>query len=490
MQRAHVACLGVLSFGLLLSLESCSSGSHPSAPPNPAATKSASSNPSPSSTEPAGPMPAQFYTPPGAVYQVTYTPNTVRLDLATVQKTLRSMSPDARVFLFDASDAQVRALAPGKVMFLEHLGVRKVTSVSNQGSQIAVVTDEAAWGDFIQDGRIEFKMPVNFRGMTARGTPPRASEVLFAGLRGWLDSPERVFADDQSSPGGIGVHVKGQINSWNYEVSGAPQGDGFKLNLEADKKIAGMNVRITSDGDLDHVVTAFQAQIQGGKMQNFEYNTPLEGKVHVTWAALTDGPNGGIGEARLALPPFGKQVIDVYGLPLLFRIDEALIFKPGFGTKKDAASGGFDLAYNGTEGLTIHSGQSKAEGTMDAKPALEPTTASSLAAQGIVLAINAPKISVSLGTESLKEAIQQVVPAALLNKAAQLLEAAGLGGAVKQANNFFTIEGAAYVQLVTEFDYAGSGPLSLVPCTMTHLNFLGQAGPTPPSLDLAESRRS
>jgi hypothetical protein len=62
---------------------------------------------------------------------------------------------------------------------------------------------------------------------------------------------------------------------------------------------------------------------------------------------------------------------------------------------------------------------------------------------------------------------------------AELLEKGpfGLGGAVKKAKEeFFKLEGAAYVQLVTEFDYAGSGPMSLVPCSMTHINFYAQAG--------------
>lgn len=46
----------------------------------------------------------------------------------------------------------------------------------------------------------------------------------------------------------------------------------------------------------------------------------------------------------------------------------------------------------------------------------------------------------------------------------------------KAKEDFFKLEGAAYVQLVTEFDYAGSGPLSVVPCSMTHVNFFAQAG--------------
>jgi len=116
---------------------------------------------------------------------------------------------------------------------------------------------------------------------------------------------------------------------------------------------------------------------------------------------------------------------------------------------------------------------------MQAEPELEKTTSESMAAHGIVLAVDAPKVSISVGTESIMEAIKQALPKTLEDKVAQVLENGpfGLGGLVKKTKeDFFKLEGAAYVQLVTEFDYAGSGPLSMVPCTMTHLNFLAQAG--------------
>lgn len=137
---------------------------------------------------------------------------------------------------------------------------------------------------------------------------------------------------------------------------------------------------------------------------------------------------------------------------------------------------------------------------MTGEPTLEKTTAESLAAHGVVLALDAPKVSVSLGTESFKEAIEEAVPGAALDKAAELLEEAGLGGLIKSVKeDFFKIEGAAYVQLVTEFDYAGSGPLSVVPCSMTHLNFYAQAGADAqllalkaksPSLDLYKTSKT
>ncbi|HSB74254.1 MAG TPA: hypothetical protein VLC12_01315 [Terriglobales bacterium] len=427
----------------------------------------------------ATPAPAKFYTPAGAVFQASYTSNTVRLDLPTVQKTLRSVSQDARVFVFDDSDPRVRELDKGKVMFLEHLGARRIVAVQKQGGSIALLTEPASLTDFIQDGRIEFSAPINFRRSRAENELPGEGAGAWSALQGWFGPLAVVHAEEEENKTTIGLHTKGEINNWQFEVGGEPKGDGFELSLTAIKKLQGFGASVTAKGELSHITTAFKAVIHNNKMDDFSYNTPLQGHLHVGWAALTEGENSGIGEARLKLPPFAKDVIDVYGVPLLFRIDENLIFKPGFGGKKDAASGGFDLDYDGSEGLEIHGGKSSPEGTMNAEPKVEKTTAESLAAHGVVLAVNAPKISVSFGTESVVEAIKEAMPEKLLDKAAEVLEKGpfGLGGLLKKpAEEFFKLEAAAYVQLVTEFDYTGSGPLSIVPCSITHLNFFAQAG--------------
>jgi hypothetical protein len=462
----------LLPIALLLSLvwiSSCSRKTAPGGAEGGASTGGAS----------AAGVPAQFYTPPGAVFQATYTANTVRIDMPTVKKTLRSVSPDGRVFVFDGSDPRLQELAKGKVMFLEHLGARRVLDVQKQGSQIALLTEAASLTDFIQDGHIQFTAPINFRQAQAQAAPGVGTSEPLYGLLGWFGSPALVYAAEGANSGSVGLHTKGEINSWEFELKGEPEGDGFSMSLDVAKKLAGLTVSLKTKGELSHVSTAFNAVIHGGKMDQFEYSTPLQGKLHVAWAALTSGENSGIGESRLKLPPFAKDVFDIYGVPLLFRIDEALIFTPGLGTKKDAAEGGFDLTYDGTGGLSVNGGKSTPEGSMQADPSLEKTTAESLAAHGIVLAVDAPKISVSLGTESIMEAIKEALPQTLENKVAQVLENGpfGLGGLVKKVkDDFFKLEGAAYVQLVTEFDYAGSGPLSLVPCSMTHFNFFAQAG--------------
>lgn len=414
---------------------------------------------------------------PGTVFDVTYTPSTVRIDFPTVQRTLKSVSDDAKVFLFDASDPRISQLKEGRVMFLEHIGVRRVANVINKGSQIAIVTDEASLTDFIQNGRIEFSVPIDFKNRSADMLPQANPQDLLDGLSARLFPV--VYADEGKSS--IGLHAKGEVDNWEFELEGEPEGEGISLSLDVGKKVAGLTASIKAKGELEKITTGFKAIISGNSIQQFEYNTPLQGKLHLTWGLITDAAGSGIGESRLKLPPFAKDVFDVYGLPLLFRIDEALIFKPGFEGKKDAAEGGIDLTFDGSGGLSVSGGegssQTTPEGNMTGEPTLEKTTAESLAPHGVVLAIDAPKVSVSLGTESIEEAIQEAVPGAILDKAAEALEEAGFGSLIKKAKeDFFKIDGAAYVQLVTEFDYTGSGPMSVVPCSMTHLNFYAQAG--------------
>ena len=422
--------------------------------------------------------PAQFYTPQDVVYKVTYTDKTVRIDFPTVQKTLRAVSPDGSALVFDSSDPRLQGLTAGKVLFLEHLGARRVIDVEKQGSQVGLITDDAALSDFIEDGHIHFTAPMNTALFHAEALPP-ADVGSLMGKLGALFQPTLAYADTPNQ-GSIGFHAQGKVNDWEFESSATRKSDGVNFSLSATKDLQGLKAKVTATGDVSRVSSAFDADIKDGKMQSFQYNTPLKGTLHVTWAALAANQNLGIGESRLALPPLAKTVIDVYGLPFLFQINANLIFKPGFGTPHDAASGGFDLDYDGAGGLIVQGSQSSTNGNMNANPSVQKTTSTSMAAHGVVLAVNAPKISVSIGTDSFKEAVNQLLPQTITSwswfqRLQQNLFSKKLS---KQQGpgDFFKINGGAYVQLVAEFDYSASGPLSLVPCAVTHFNMYAQAG--------------
>jgi len=414
---------------------------------------------------------------PGTVFQVTYTPNTVHIDAPTAQKLLRSISHDGRVMVLDASDSRVRDLKPGDVLFLEHLGVRRIVQVLDQGSNVAILTGDTALTDFIQDGHIKFSAPIAFKHLRARASAPRAAKPV--SMPGFFE-PLAVYASEKKNEedaGSVSLQT-GEFGGWEFELEGGPKEDGgLELTLDATKKIAGISASIKAKGEISHIDTNFDVSVSGGKSQNLEYSTPLQGKLDVSWSVLHFEGNSSIGEARLKLPPFAKRVLDLDGLPFLFQVDEALIFKPGFGGKKDGAEGGFHVLYSGSGGLSIQGDQSNPEGDVNGETKAEETTSESMAPHGVVLAINAPKISLSLGTESFKEAVREWVPKALLNELAEEIEKGPFASAAKQLQeNFFSINGAVYIQLVTTYDYTGSGPLSVVPCTIAHLKYAVQVG--------------
>ena len=120
---------------------------------------------------------------PGTIFQVTYTPETVRIDLPTAQKSLTSVSDDGRVLVFSSDDARLHQLKQGSVLFLEHLGVRRVDAVNIQGSQVAVLTDTASLPDLVQDGTVQFKVPVDFSQLASRSSLSsyRKPEPFFLG---------------------------------------------------------------------------------------------------------------------------------------------------------------------------------------------------------------------------------------------------------------------------------------------------------------------
>ena len=426
--------------------------------------------------------PSQFYTPANAVFKVQYTSDTVRMDLATLKRTLRSVSRDGRVIVFDASAPQLRDLAPGKILLIEHIGPRKILAVQTVGSNVALATQSAGLGDFIQDGHVEFNAPLDVHHDQAYVLAERRRAAIEQTPMNWFGLPV-VHADIGDACGSLGesrsgLALKGEVDSWEFEVEGEPEGDNVIFCLTAIKDLAGLGAKVKIKGEGEHAISHFKADIQGQQTQNFDYEAPVEGKLDLTWDALTKGPGGGIGESRLKFPPFLKEVVDVYGLPFLVQANANLIFTPGFGTKHDAGEGGFEVKYSGSGGFSVHGGGApQQEGQISTDFDLNKTTSESMAAHGVVVAIAAPKVTISIGTESFLEALKEVAPPGL---ASELAEEAEGSFFAKLFNNtkksFFEIEAGAYVQSVMEYDYTSSGPLSMVPCTLAHASVYGEAG--------------
>lgn len=386
---------------------------------------------------------------------IQWTKNTVVVDGNTAQKALTSVSTDGHVLVFNTSDPRITNLTDGEVLLLEDLGARRVLGTVRQGPFTAVATNAAALVDFIQDGTIQF---------------PNKSH-------------DPTILDQQDTNFGPGMdHQSGEINEWKYTVSSDAGGadlNDLDFSFDAAKHLGGLEASVKGEGHLKNTGFSFMTDIHGAKLQKLYFTAPVEGTLKVDWAAITSGANSGIGERRLRLPTFFKEIFVANHLPFLYEISANFIFIPGLGGKKDAVSGGFTVVYKGHGGFAATSKDSSPVKQMEASAqSVEKVTSSALAPHGIVLAVNAPKVALSFGTTSFMEAVHSSMPAAIKNSlSADAFEPQLAKFLSKDTGDFFRTEGGAYVQWVDEYDYAGSGPMSVVPnCTTTHFNLIASGG--------------
>lgn len=383
---------------------------------------------------------------------VQWTKNAVVIDGNTAQNALVSVSTDSHVLVFNTSDTRIVNLAAGQVLILEDMGARNVLGTLQQGPLTAVATNPAALTDFIQSGTIQF--PTNSSAPT--------------------------ILNQQDTNFGPGMdHLTGEINEWQYTVKADTDNNDLDFSFDAEKHLNGFDAAVKGNGHLENSGFSFMANINGGKLQQLLFTAPIEGTLQVNWAAKTSGANSGIGERRLRLPSFFKEIFVANHLPFLYEISANLVFIPGLGGQKDAVSGGFQVAYKGKGGFTATPKQSAPVAQMNAAPqSVEKVSSSALAPHGVVLALNAPKVAFSFGSASFMEAVNQLAPNAIKNsRNADAFEPRLAQFLSKNQADFFQTEGGAYVQWVDEYDYTGSGPMSVVPdCTITHFNLNASGG--------------
>ncbi len=99
---------------------------------------------------------------PGSVFHVEYSPETSIVDLATVGRTLRGVSADHRIFLFEDSPELRAKLVPGKFVLFEGLDLRKVDALALYKGQLVVGTETAPLNEALKSAQVQLKTSVNF----------------------------------------------------------------------------------------------------------------------------------------------------------------------------------------------------------------------------------------------------------------------------------------------------------------------------------------
>jgi hypothetical protein len=406
---------------------------------------------------------------PGNVYRVTYKPDTIVIGRATVLKALQSVSADERVLVFDESEPAMRAIAPGKVILLERIGLRTVSAVKRDGGYLAILTDPASLTDAIADGQIKWNIPVHFADL-------RTASVTGSGAidSGWLTLIPRA----EAAEGAGGRSLSGEKNGWKYQFSATPGSGRLDLALNMAKDVNGIKVSMDAGGyipDFNSIasITIAQGAVSGMNLQNEH----LSGEMNMTFSAATTGAPGGFGKKQVKLPAILKAPFFLGALPLTLEISSAITFTPGLGANHQLATAKFHMAYTDLTGFSFGGGSSgaKSAGGSDGDGDIVDAKGVTLAGIGIVAGISMPRLEFKLGTSSIVDALEKLLPTGL----AEAFEKTFLGDVaskVLDVEESIKTEGAAHVQVVLVGSFLASGPISLISCDKTTFSFHADAG--------------
>ena len=415
---------------------------------------------------------------PGSVFDVTLNPNTVTFDAAAIARSLRGMSEDAGILVFDAADERARQLAPGNVILLENVALLKVAIVEREDDLIAVGTVPATLPEAITQGTMKWDVPVRFEG-TLAGLLERTARPgsPFTLLGTWL-APAPLYAATGD------FEKSGETDGWKYKITSVPSPDRLDINLYVTKTVQGLQVELHGAGYLKDFETQTTIEVQDSGLKYFDYkNKNLNGEMQFEWVASLEGKTEGLkgDSAKFKWPTSFSMPLPIGGIPFVLEVTEALLFEPVFTEKREMGRGSFKTAYNGVSGFSVSNGNAAPAASLTGQGAIGDVASLSMVPSGVIIGLAAPKIELKLGAGNGLEWLKKVTPKTTPLTAAEALRKTTILGKINDAiaglgTKLLKNEAGAYVSVTTMYAMVSSGPFSLIPCQKSTLTIYGGAG--------------
>jgi len=324
-----------------------------------------------------------------ATGKVSYTPSTVVVDLATVRRTLTSVSSDGSTFTFASDSGPLGQLAPGKVMLLYGVDVAKVTKVSHDGNSLVVTTTPAALTDVVQTGNLRVDGPPGFaNGFGA--SSDAAAAVRTTAARVPPAVPPVMLVVDQTVPGAPttpGIAMSGALGGLSYSVgmNRLPSGVSVVGSLcyepkyqpgagsSASKELRtptnllstcrnGMPflaVSVTTSGTFTWSHQSADLSVANGAASGSLAFENMDGDLKIEYII-----SRGIGSGTSANPPTFKLPLALefpvcpppgfcFGIPLYTKVELALSVTAAAPAKNTIMGGGVELHFGGSPGVDL-----------------------------------------------------------------------------------------------------------------------------------------
>ena len=414
---------------------------------------------------------------PGTVFEASFTPQTVRIDESSWRSSLKSVSTDGNLFVFDNPDAKILSLHEGSTMFLENLAVRTVLVTANAEGHFVVNTDRAGITDLIQNGTIHWRAPINFGSLRAAkedapflfsrpGAPPA-----------WVS---RLIPEPVVYASGTAIDLSGKLDGWDYKINATPSSNRLDMSFSVHKELDSLIVNVSAKGFLQDFFSASDMHVQEGSLENFSYDANgMNGQLDINFeGGRGTGSTVGVDVPNIKLPPLYKAPMPIAGIPFVMIINANLILKPGFGGKNETMKGSFHITYNGDEGITVKAGQaSTSPGTISGDGGLGQMLSVSLAPHAILVGMSAPKVTLSLGTDSVTDLLTSALPNSVADSLSDMLSKTAAGKWLKQkTESSFKTNASASVQNIAVATVTAAGATGMIPCKLSRLTLEYKAG--------------
>jgi len=410
-------------------------------------------------------------TQPGTVCEFKLGKNTVQVEPNKFRQAIRSVSPDRTIFIFDRSSDFARDLAPGKIMFVPGLTMRKVSALAQDGNNLIVGTEEAPLTEALENAKLKWDYQVNFQQAVRR------QQAGLAPSRGGLVVPDlvpTVYADGGSSK-------SGENENWQYTINTVPDAGGLNFELHLKRKTGDLTGTMDVTGYIQNFHNAVSLVIQDNSLQSFDFhNRGMNAVANVKWTVARGESGPMTGEERFKLPVSFSLPLIIGGLPFSLELSEAVLFKPAFTSKDEIARGAFTVRHSGDDGFSMTGNSFKSDG--DAQGDGDVTDGGGIAPVApfaVLIAIAAPRVELKTGPEAAFEQLKELTPFTgyLADQAARLLRNSGIGHwAESKLEDAIKTEGAAHIQMIVSTSAVIGSATALIPCQKTQLVFTADVG--------------
>jgi hypothetical protein len=344
---------------------------------------------------------------------VRYTSKTIKVDRATVKKTLIGISRDG-TFKFKSAGGALSKIKRGKVMLLSGSDALAVTKVTRRRGQLLVKTKPASLTDVISAGKITFSGVPDFRKAVLKnfGAPLKKGAASAFARPGYPYVGSRP-GPPRASPAGAAFSAQGSVGVIGYSLTFKPVSATrleftgticvFFGSICANGPANGLDVEITITGYLDVGDTTGGLSVSGGGVTNSSMSLKrFKAHARVTYTVKRGDGAQAPNPPAIRLP-IGIDYTVPGAIPFYLKVQMALIVS--FGVNKGTVEhGGVDVTTGGSGAITRDEKTTSTSGAGDAIDATILTQSNggvppsfAPVAGGSAITLQLPKVGIGLG---------------------------------------------------------------------------------------------